>query len=225
MWNVLKVKNTQDRPTLYFVNKNGLQKADIEISTEEGRINNSWVTKSLKRNELYRYGIILYDSTGSPSPVKWIADIRTPNLYDKYFNTFISHYNNMYDLASIPLGIAFNVKNLPEGCTGYEIVRCQRREQDIASIAQGVISKPIVGYSTPECHRPDRTTYFPTGLLTTAMVAQGSEFKYFTENYNPANDDKKQMLSKLLVEYVHQILATHRYSSLYQPKLLISQNL
>jgi hypothetical protein len=73
---------------------------------------------------LYRYGIILYDSTGSPSPVKWIADIRTPNLYDKYFNTFISHYNNMYDLASIPLGIAFNVKNLPEGCTGYEIVRC-----------------------------------------------------------------------------------------------------
>lgn len=191
MWNVLKVKNTQDRPTLYFVNKNGLQKADIEISTEEGRINNSWVTKSLKRNELYRYGIILYDSTGSPSPVKWIADIRTPNLYDKYFNTFISHYNNMYDLASIPLGVAFNVKNLPEGCTGYEIVRCQRREQDIASIAQGVISKPIVGYSTPECHRPDRTTYFPTGLLTTAMVAQGSEFKYFTQNYNPANDDKK----------------------------------
>uniref|UniRef100_UPI003FED6C09 hypothetical protein n=1 Tax=Prevotella sp. TaxID=59823 RepID=UPI003FED6C09 len=96
----------------------------MEISTEEGRINNSWVTKSLKRNELYRYGIILYDSTGSPSPVKWIADIRTPNLYDKYFNTFISHYNNMYDLASIPLGVAFNVKNLPKGCTGYEIVRC-----------------------------------------------------------------------------------------------------
>nr|DAT57464.1 MAG TPA: hypothetical protein [Caudoviricetes sp.] len=30
----------------------------------------------------------------------------------------------MYDLASIPLGVAFNVKNLPEGCTGYEIVRC-----------------------------------------------------------------------------------------------------
>nr|UVX42113.1 MAG: hypothetical protein [Bacteriophage sp.] len=23
------------------------------------------------------------------------------------------------------------------------------------------------------------------------MVAQGSVFKYFTENYNPANDDKK----------------------------------
>lgn len=190
MWNVLKVENTQDRPTLYFVNKDGLQDANIEISTEDGRINNSWITKSLRRNELYRYGIILYDSTGSPSPVKWIADIRTPNLYDPHFNTFISHYNDMYDLASIPLGIAFNVRNLPEGCTGYEIVRCQRREQDIATISQGVISKPIVGYSTPACHRPDRTTYFPTGLLTTAMVAQGSNFKYFTQNYNPADDDK-----------------------------------
>jgi len=78
---------------------------------------------------LYRYGIILYDKSGYASPVKWIADIRTPNLYDKYFYTFISHYkveNECYDLAARNLGIAFKVSNLPEGCTGYEIVRCKR---------------------------------------------------------------------------------------------------
>lgn len=190
MWNVLKVENTNETPTLYFINKNGLQDAGISISDEQGRINNSWITKSLRRNELYRYGIILYDKIGNPSPVKWIADIRTPNLYEEYFNTFISHYNNKYDLASLPLGVAFNVSNLPDECTGYEIVRCQRREQDIATISQGVTSKPIVGYSAPSTNRTDRTTYFPTGLLTTARVAQGSTFEYFRqESYNPYDDD------------------------------------
>nr|DAM05149.1 MAG TPA: hypothetical protein [Caudoviricetes sp.]DAT57466.1 MAG TPA: hypothetical protein [Caudoviricetes sp.] len=33
------------------------------------------------------------------------------------------------------------------------------------------------------------------------------------------------MRYKPLVEYAHQILVIHRYSSLYQQKLLISQNL
>ena len=54
----------------------------------------SYYLKSLKRDELYRYGIIFYDKYGLNSEVKWIADIRTPNMYYKGFEPFISHGNN-----------------------------------------------------------------------------------------------------------------------------------
>lgn len=39
--------------------------------------------RSLKRDEVYRYGIILYDNYGRKSDVQWIADIRTPS-FDKF---------------------------------------------------------------------------------------------------------------------------------------------
>ncbi len=188
-YNIIKQESGLETPKAYFISKNGLEEANIPITDEPGRITESWLTKSLRRNELYRYGIILYDKTGTPSPVKWIADIRTPNLYDKYFNTFISHYKSqsgtIYDLASLPLGVAFNVQNLPEGCVGYEIVRCVRRESDIATISQGVVSKPIVKYLDPATKIKGDHTYFPTGLLTTAMVAQGGAFNYFWDDFNP----------------------------------------
>ena len=192
--NILQCRSNIETPKCYFIHKDyGLRESNSNVSNEDGRIRESWLTKSLRRNELYRYGIILYDKTGNPSPTKWIADIRTPNLYDKYFNTFISHYKSSngktYDLASLPLGVSFNIKNLPTGCTGYEIVRCVRREQDIATVSQGVISKPIVNYITPASPRVKSSLYFPTGLLTTAMVAQGTDFRYFiNQNYNPGTN-------------------------------------
>ena len=191
-YNIIKQESGLETPKVYFISKNGLEEANTPITDEPGRITESWLTKSLRRNELYRYGIILYDKTGAPSPVKWIADIRTPNLYDEYFNTFISHYKSqsgiIYDLASLPLGVAFKVQNLPEGCVGYEIVRCVRKESDIATISQGVISKPIVKYLCPSTKIKGDHTYFPTGLLTTAMVAQGGAFNYFWSDFNPGEN-------------------------------------
>lgn len=35
--------------------------------------------RSLKRDEVYRYGIVVYDKYGKRSDVQWIADIRTPS--------------------------------------------------------------------------------------------------------------------------------------------------
>ena len=46
----------------------------------------SYSFQSLKSDELYRYGIILYDKYGNASPVKWIADIRTPIELPIYTN-------------------------------------------------------------------------------------------------------------------------------------------
>lgn len=109
----------------------------------------SYYLKSLRRNELYRYGIILYDDKGNSSAVKWIADIRTPNANWKGFNIFISHGQvpgqpGVYeDLVVRPLGIEFEVSNLPETVVAYEIVRCGRTSNDIATVSQGVLARPI----------------------------------------------------------------------------------
>jgi hypothetical protein len=103
----------------------------------------SYCFKSLRRDELYRFGIILYDKDGNASNVKWIADIRTPSMTWRGCEAFISHgkmYDEKYgrfdsiDLSVRPLGISFTVKNLPEDCVGYEIVRCNRNVEDIATI-------------------------------------------------------------------------------------------
>jgi hypothetical protein len=64
--------------------------------------------KSLRRNEIYRYGIVLYDKYCQASPVKWIADIRTPNVAEKGFklmssNTIVN--GKRYELVIRNLGI------------------------------------------------------------------------------------------------------------------------
>lgn len=40
----------------------------------------SSMLRSLKRNEVYRYGIVYYDKYGRRSDVQWIGDLRTPQL-------------------------------------------------------------------------------------------------------------------------------------------------
>lgn len=105
--------------------------------------------KSLQRDELYRYGIVLYNKYNQASPVKWIADIRTPSV-DKFgFETFMANRvvsftedKSDYKRSALtvrPLGIEFTVKNLPDDVTSYEIVRCKRSDSDRSTITQGII--------------------------------------------------------------------------------------
>ena len=72
------------------------------------------------------------------------------------------------------------VKSLPEGCTGYQIVRCARYESDIATISQGVLSSPVSNaYSRSYEGDNDKyeiTKYHmfcPTGFLTTNKFIEG----------------------------------------------------
>lgn len=39
----------------------------------------SSIFRTLKRDEVYRYGIVLYDKSGRRSDVQWIADVKTPS--------------------------------------------------------------------------------------------------------------------------------------------------
>lgn len=102
---------------------------------------------SYQRDEVYRFGIIFYNSKGIPTPVHWIGDVRFPALDVEGYQTF--DYNkgidgnadNPYELISHPLGIEFEVNNVPEEVKYYEIVRCDRTESDRSVVTQGLLNR------------------------------------------------------------------------------------
>lgn len=182
LYNYSQKENVQQNNVFYidkYFKPSIIEKAEFD----PGINRNTWLIKSLRRSEIYRYGIVLYDKYCQASPVKWIADIRTPNAAEKGFqlmssNTIVN--GKRYELVIRNLGIQFMVKSLPEGCTGYQIVRCARHESDIATISQGVLSSPVSNaYSRQyEGNNDDYwvTKYHmfcPTGFLTTNKFIEG----------------------------------------------------
>lgn len=182
LYNYSQKENVQQNNVFYIdkdFNPSIIEKAEFD----PGINSNTWLIKSLRRNEIYRYGIVLYDKYCQASPVKWIADIRTPNVTEKGFqlmssNTIVN--GKRYELVIRNLGMQFMVKSLPEGCTGYQIVRCARHESDIATISQGVLSSPVSNaYSRQYEGDNDKyeiTKYHmfcPTGFLTTNKFIEG----------------------------------------------------
>lgn len=170
----------------------------------------SMVIKSLRRDEVYRYGIILYDKCGFASTVKWIADIRVPSVLWNGFESFYAHGGDdgTVDLVVRPIGVEFDVK-MPDGCIGYEIVRCPRKESDVATISQGVISRPV-----RQVYRGDKESftqvYTPTGFLTTNRFWAGSLMSaHFgtadnTLGYESDNFDNNTLFQFVSPEVVYQ---------------------
>lgn len=218
LYNYVSRDNVKQQKSYYVTSFGDVQLASNGDKFDEGIKSNTYLLQSLRRNELYRYGIVLYDKYGQASPAKWIADIRTPNMTDPQFNIFTSNTlvnGTRYELVVRNLGIQFKVSNLPTGCVGYQIVRCARHEEDMATISQGVLSKPVVntynrsfdksvmedGYMITKYH-----TYCPTGFLTTGMFIEGSGCVHQmsgkdtnTENQcmtNLANNSLLQFVSK-----------------------------
>lgn len=217
LYNYVSRDNVKQQKSYYVTSYGGVQLASNGDKFDEGIKSNTYLLQSLRRNELYRYGIVLYDKYGQASPAKWIADIRTPNMTDPQFNIFTSNTmvnGTRYELVVRNLGIQFKIKNLPTGCVGYQIVRCARHEEDMATISQGVLSKPVVnaysrifdndksdGFLITKYH-----TYCPTGFLATGMFIEGygcvhqmADMDNGTKNQcmaNLANNNLLQFVSK-----------------------------
>lgn len=217
LYNYVSRDNVKQQKSYYITSSGGVQLASNGDKFDDGIKSNTYLLQSLRRNELYRYGIVLYDKYGQASPAKWIADIRTPNITDTQFNIFTSNTmvnGTRYELVVRNLGIQFKIKNLPTGCVGYQIVRCARHEEDMATISQGVLSKPVVNAYSRAFDQKDRDddfmitkyhTYCPTGFLSIGMFIEGfgcvhqMSDKNSTENQcmtNLANNSLLQFVSK-----------------------------
>lgn len=194
LYNYSYKENVQQN-NVFYIDKNFKPSIIQKAEFDPGINSNTWLIKSLRRNEIYRYGIVLYDKYCQASPVKWIADIRTPNVTEEGFqlmssNTIVN--GKRYELVIRNLGIQFMVKSLPEGCTSYQIVRCARHESDIATISQGVLSSPVSNaYSRQyEGNNDDYQVtkyhmFCPTGFLTTNKFIEG----YYVHNQLVGNGD------------------------------------
>lgn len=100
--------------------------------------------KSLRRDEVYRFGIIFYDRNNIATPVQWISDIRVPSIYTPGFELYKLVNNKLYIRT---IQIAFNVKKLPKNAIAYEIVRCARGSSDRKTLTQGYLNRTINSYS------------------------------------------------------------------------------
>ena len=182
LYNYSQKKNIQQN-NVFYIDKNFKPSIIKKEKFNPGINKNTWLIKSLRRNEIYRYGIVLYDKYCQASPVKWIADIRTPNATERGFQLMSSNTivdGKRFELVIRNLGIQFNVKSLPEGCTGYQIVRCARHESDIATVSQGVLSSPVSNAYSRQYEGNNNEYYVtkyhmfcPTGFLTTNKFIEG----------------------------------------------------
>ena len=115
---------------------------DYHVTIENGKnYNNDYLSykfTSYQRDEVYRFGIVFYNDKGIKSPVYWIGDIKFPN--GAISPAFSSNDNQV---CSYPIGIEFNVKNVPNGAVSYEIVRCDRTLADRTVMANVAISSTV----------------------------------------------------------------------------------
>lgn len=200
LYNYSQKENIQQN-NVFYIDKNFEPSIIEKVEFDPGINKNTWLIKSLRRNEIYRYGIVLYDKYCQASPVKWIADIRTPNVTEEGFelmssNTIVN--GKRYELVIRNLGIQFMVKSLPEDCTGYQIVRCARHESDISTISQGVLSSPVSNaYSRQyegnnEYYVTKYHMFCPTGFLTTNKFIEGYD------THNQLVGDGKDLASQCM---------------------------
>lgn len=123
--------------------------------------------RGYQRDEIYRFGIVLYNDANIPSSTHWIADIRMPKVYELGYAHFTSgkvvvlsgSSTPSLTVVTHPLGVKFTVRNLPQGITGYEIVRCERTISDRSILAQGIVSS-ITNYGKTS------NSLFPLPYLT-----------------------------------------------------------
>lgn len=132
-----------------------------------------------QQNETYRFGIQFYDKAKNPYFVKWIGDIKFPDINDPcpsannfyqdgtltgkttYLKTFTAtRAGKPFGAYITQLGIKFNINipaNLTEQISGYSIVRVKRTDSDKTVIAEGIITS-IGDVSTPNAYyTPDPT--------------------------------------------------------------------
>lgn len=152
-----------------------------------------------QRDEVYRFGIILYNNKNVPSPVHWIGDIKMPAsyytsdtssvLYPFHCGKQAGNFSGNIEMSAYALGVQFKVTNIPEGVVAYEIVRCDRTQADRTVITQGALSATVYfdegkyGYGTSDT-RPLPVLALPKdGFLTKC----GGE-KHLDHNYPVRKD-------------------------------------
>lgn len=156
----------------------------------------SSLSRSLKRDEVYRYGIVLFNKHGSRSNVQWIADIRTPNINicplmdGSYANTIGVEFT---------LSSEFKQNLIKKGIVSYEIVRCEKSDEYTKNVMQVVLSRPVRQNTV----KGNDTPYYPTGFITSqpqCVTQTGrNQNSYWPKNMTNAKSEDENLNTSLFL--------------------------
>jgi len=114
---------------------------------------NSQYVSTFKRGETYRFGIVFYDKKGRKSSVMCIDDVTIPDIDDNptdeyWINPFYVYEssvdvdgNYIYSFEARPYKVKAFVYDIPNECSGFELVRCKRGIYDTKNITQGIVGR------------------------------------------------------------------------------------
>lgn len=160
------------------------------------------INPKYRSGEVYRFGIVLYDSAGRQSPVKWIADIQMPDYYKGLLQPS-SLQNDPEIYYNYHIGLQFFV-DIPSdmGVSGYDIVRCQREEKDKYTLFQGIVGATHKIYRDPYSFNPGFFTLDDVEINDSATVLdlqdnQYSQYEWHITQggYTLIKDDKLLMFA------------------------------
>ena len=164
------------QPILFYENGDYYNNLEIEIDEklDYNDMFSSSLLRSLKRDEVYRYGIVFFNKYGSRTNVQWIADVRTPSISE--FNPLDANGNPQ------PIGILFTIKDNStfmedNNFVGYEIVRCDKNDSYTRNISQ-VATASVVRQNL--IRKNEKSPYYPTGFI----MSQPQQVVYAPLYYN-----------------------------------------
>ena len=91
------------------------------------------------RGEVYRYGIVFYNASGSTSYVNWIGDIRFPEPLDGDEYAVATGGGAGIKMNSMGIKFTVDTSSIQDQITGYSIVRVVREEQDRSRLGTGML--------------------------------------------------------------------------------------
>jgi hypothetical protein len=159
----------------------------IQIQNQLANLSGAWAQSEFtgySRGEVYRFGIVFYDNKGVPSFVKWIGDIRFPDVSDGYplqtYTDSVAYVNQ--------LGIEFDidVSSISTLISGYSIVRLPREDKDKTKLGTGFHMLFDQGNESKAVSLMHR--YFLTGLGLGSGTPENDPYPV-TGDYEKGGDD------------------------------------
>lgn len=161
-----------------------------EYKKEYSDIFTSSLLRSLRRDEVYRYGIVFYNKYGQKTQTYFITDVHTPT---------INQWPNICEKDGIfysrTIGIEFEIddqvkEELEEnGVIGYEIVRCQKPNAYSRILLQCALSRPVLQWAFGDADHTQKTPYYPMPFISTDICY----FYYLGNYFGTFNSDNKNL--------------------------------
>lgn len=177
------------------------------------------------RNEVYRFGVRLYDKEGRASSVKWIADIKMPDYFSNVDDSmqpyiFIDRFGhrcvNNLSIEFTPVD-SDNPASAWNGVYRYEIVQAKRGIADSYKIMQGFSGYPQIAgedatddiclpyFLTTQRFDVLRGIAKPAGDKTVfAQFKNATEWTYLHDNPTHIYKQSKNQLLFISPEYTYQ---------------------